>query len=70
MSTEAVTALDQFTAPYGREVTLQDVSYESGLRMLRLRIREGRRFTIMEVDAATARHWSKVMGSWAEGSGA
>lgn len=68
MSGETVTRLERFQAPYGREVELQDVLYESGLRLLRLRIREGTRFTIMDLDAATAAHWGEAMSAWAAGT--
>ena len=65
MSDETVAALDQFTATYGRQVSLESVGYESGLRMLRIRIREGKRFTVMDIDADTASHWATVMSTWA-----
>ena len=58
--------VDEFDAPYGRKVKLEAVEYESGLRMLRLRIREGSRFTVMELDEATARRWIAAMNSWAD----
>jgi len=38
------------------------------LRMLRIRIREGSRFTIMDIDADTAERWSTVMSAWASKS--
>ncbi len=62
---ETVTRLERFQAPYGREVELQEVLYESGMKLLRLRIREGKRFTIMDLDPDTAAHWAKVMNGWA-----
>lgn len=66
MIEETVTPVDRFGAPFGREVVIQDVLHESGMRMLRIRIREGKRFTIMDVDAATASHWGSVLTHWAE----
>lgn len=65
MSVETVTGLDIFPAPYGREITLENVSYDNGMRVLRIRIREGRRFTVVDVDEKTARHWAGVMAAWA-----
>ena len=65
MSNESVTTLNSFAAPYGREVTLEGVEHESGLRMLRIRIREGRRFTVMDIDADTAMRWGSAMSTWA-----
>ncbi len=62
---ETVTRLEHFQAPYGREVELQEVLFDGGLKLLRLRIREGKRFTIMDLDPETAAHWAKVMDGWA-----
>jgi len=70
VSEETVTPVDRFDAPYGREVVVQDVLHQSGMRMLRIRIREGRRFTIIDIDAATASHWGSVLNGWAEQAGA
>jgi EAL domain-containing protein (putative c-di-GMP-specific phosphodiesterase class I) len=70
MSEEVVKTLTKIAAPYGREVVLESVEHESNLRMLmlRIRIREGSRFTIMDIDADTAERWSTVMSAWASKS--
>ncbi len=65
VSDEVVATLDHFAAPYGRQVTLESVEYESGLNLLRIRIREGNRFTTMDIDADTAVRWATVMSAWA-----
>ena len=66
MSIDAtVTRLDKFSAPYGRELTLENVAYENGTRVLRIHIREGNRFTVMDIDGKTARNWAAVMSTWA-----
>jgi len=65
VSEEVVKALTKINAPYGREVVLESVEHESNLRMLRIRIREGSRFTIMDIDEDTAERWSTVMSAWA-----
>lgn len=66
MSGDTVTRLERIEAPYGRELELHEVLYESGMRLLRMRIREGRRFTILELDAPTAAHLGGAMSDWAE----
>jgi len=66
MSEETIVLLDEFNAPYGRQVKLEAVEYESGLRILRMRIREGKRFTVMDIDENTARHWGATMRTWAD----
>ena len=70
MSGETVTPLDTFAAPWNKEVTLQTVLHDSGLRMLRIRIKEGKRFTVMDVDEDTARRWGQAMIDWAGGGAA
>ena len=61
-----VSRLDRFTAPYGKEVTLENVTYENGMRVLRIHIREGNRFTVMDIDVNTASNWSTVMNTWVD----
>ncbi len=65
MSDEIVTALGKFDAPWGRQIELQDVRYESGLRLMRVRIREGARFTVLELDDSTAAGLARAMLDWA-----
>lgn len=60
-----VTRLDKLTAPYGREVTLDNVAYENGVRVLRIHIREGTRHTVMDIDEGTASKWGAAMLKWA-----
>ena len=59
-----VTKFDKFSAPYGKEVTLENVVYENGMRVLRIHIREGNRFTVMDIDESTASHWTAAMTDW------
>jgi hypothetical protein len=60
-----VTPLEKFSAPYGKEVSLENVAYENGMRVLRIHIREGNRFTVMDIDAMTASRWAGAMSDWA-----
>jgi hypothetical protein len=48
-----VTDIARTTAPWGRELVVQALAYDSGMRLARLRIREGHRFTMLDLDAAT-----------------
>lgn len=68
MSVDKITSLDKFRVPIGnQEIELQQVEFEAGgMPMLRLRIREARRFTIFDVDPATAARWGKAMQDWAQ----
>ncbi len=59
--------LAELTVPWGRqEIQLEEVDFGSGgLPLLRVRIREGRRFTIFDIDAGTAARWATAMADWA-----
>jgi hypothetical protein len=51
----------------GQEIELQQIDHaEGGMSLLRLRIREGKRFTIFDIDPETAQQWAVVMQDWAE----
>jgi nicotinamide riboside kinase len=62
-----ITVLDNFRVPLGnQEIELQQIDHvEGGMPLMRIRIREARRFTIFDIDPITARHWAKVMQEWA-----
>ncbi len=66
---EKTTRIDRFTAPFGgQDIELAQIEYDSGgVPLLRLRIREKHRFTIFEIDAATAARWAGAMLAWAKG---
>ena len=52
--------LETLTAPYGGEVRLDGVRFESGMRLLHVIIREGKRITVLDVDPPTARMGENV----------
>ncbi|NQV19870.1 MAG: hypothetical protein HQ511_00480 [Rhodospirillales bacterium] len=62
---DQVTGLDAFDIPYSKQVVLQEVAYESGMTLLRVRIKEGSRFTIVELDPDSAARWGKTLTQWA-----
>jgi hypothetical protein len=62
-----VTEVARLRAPIGgQEIELQQIDYQvGGLSLLRIRIREGKRFTVFDIDAATAAEWAGQMSAWA-----
>jgi hypothetical protein len=66
MDGEKKERLETLVAPFGREIRLDEVLFESGLQLLRVTIREGKRFTQLDIDAPTAQAWAQVMKLWAE----
>ena len=63
-----ITPLQRLTVPLGgQEIELQDVLHDAeGMRLLRIRIRERARFTIFDIDPATARQLGLAMQRWAD----
>lgn len=64
---EDVRSLERFAIPYGKEVEHMEVVYENGFPMLRVRIKEGKRFTMIDLDPETADAWGRRMQEWARG---
>jgi hypothetical protein len=64
---DSPTTIACFTVPWGgQQIELQQIRFEAGgAPLLRVRIREGRRFTIFDIDAATAQGWGCAMRDWA-----
>lgn len=61
------TTISRLRAPIGgQEIELQQVDYiHGGTSLLRVRIREGKRFTVFDIDSVTAREWGAAMHGWA-----
>lgn len=60
--------LDKFTLPLGQQqVELQQIVHAEGaMPMLRMRIREGKRFTIFDLDPVTTAALANAMLDWAK----
>ncbi|MDH2916933.1 MAG: hypothetical protein PXX77_08670 [Gallionella sp.] len=66
-----IVPLSKFKVPLGsQEIELQQIDHaEGGMSLLRIRIREGKRFTIFDIDPATATLWAQDMHNWAASQG-
>ncbi|HKB60111.1 MAG TPA: hypothetical protein VKC56_08725 [Gallionellaceae bacterium] len=62
-----ITELEKFTLPLGQQqVDLQQIIHAEGaMPMLRVRIREGKRFTIFDLDPVTTAALANAMLQWA-----
>ena len=65
MSAQNLRSLKKLTAPLGGDVELFEVDFEDGVKLFRIRIRQGSRFTDLDLDPVTARLWAAVMADWA-----
>lgn len=65
---DEIISIDKFRVPIGnQEIELQQVAFDAGgMPMLRIRIREHRRFTIFDIDPITAERWATEMLAWAK----
>ena len=63
-----LTSIARFSVPLGgQEIELQQMVHDAGgMPLLRVRIRERTRFTIFDIDPATARQWGTAMQRWAD----
>jgi hypothetical protein len=66
ISMAQIQELAKFRVPLGnQEIELQQIDHaDGGMSMLRIRIREARRFTIFDIDPATAQLWATTMQDW------
>jgi len=66
-----ITELSKINVPLGgQQIELQQIDHaEGGMSMLRIRIREGKRFTIFDIDPATATQWAITMQQWSDKQG-
>ncbi|MCA1925105.1 MAG: hypothetical protein LDL16_02350 [Thiobacillus sp.] len=62
-----ITPLDKMRLPFGgQEIEFQHLTHEAGgVPFLRVRIRENKRFTIFDIDPASAQKWAELMAGWA-----
>ena len=63
-----LTPVASLTIPLGgQQIDLQQLDYalEGAMSLLRMRIREGRRFTIFDIDPASARVLGQALIDWA-----
>ena len=63
----AITPIASLSVPLGGQLLeLQEIVHADGaMPLLRVRIREGKRFTVLDIDPASARRWGEAMVAWA-----
>lgn len=61
-----LTPLAALSVPLGgQRIELQEIDYQTGgIALLRVRIREGQRFTVFDIDPESARRWGEEMLAW------
>ncbi len=58
--------LASLTVPLGgQQIEMHPIAFEAGVMpLLRVRIREGRRFTVFDIDPGTATAWGEALQAW------
>lgn len=57
--------MEQISTPSGQVIELREVFHDSGVRLLRVIIRDGGKYFTIELDPATADQWGALMVRWA-----
>ncbi len=63
--TDDVRDIATYELPYRRKAELKEFTFDSGMKMLRLVLREGHRITQIDLDADSAAALADAMGDWA-----
>jgi hypothetical protein len=63
--TDETREIARYELPYSRKAELREVTFDGGMKMLRLILREGKRITQVDLDADSAMAVSDAMGDWA-----
>ncbi len=67
MSDIEKTELAHYTTPFKRQdMVLSSISHDNGLNLVEIKIREGRRFTMLELDAELAGQMAQALQEWAD----
>lgn len=56
---------EELQAPWNKQLTLTEKVYDGGFATLLVRIKEGKRFTDLELDFETADKLARLLGDWA-----
>ncbi len=67
--TDDLREIATYQLPYMRKAELRECTFDSGMKMLRLVLREGKRITQVDLDAETAGAMAAAMQQWAEAQG-
>lgn len=58
--------LETLEAPWAKQIEISETVYENGFKMLRLRIREKKRITDLDLDFETAKVLGAKLAAWGE----
>lgn len=65
-STPNVPFLEEIQAPWNKHLTFSEKIYDGGFATILMRIKEGKRFTDLELDFETAGKIARILADWAD----
>lgn len=63
---EKIDDIKVIDAPFSKQITFQKVEYENGFQFIRMRIKEGKRFTMIDLDVNTATDCADTIQTWVD----
>jgi len=66
MADETLKDIVELELPFGRRVKVREITFDSGLRMIRLVWREGKRITQVDLDEASTRQLADILRAAAD----
>jgi hypothetical protein len=63
---ETTTPIAEWDLAFAKKASLKDVGYESGMHLLRMTVREGKRITDVNFHAEAAQEIGEAMIRWAK----
>lgn len=66
MSDPVTRDLEVLEAPWAKTIEMSETEYDNGFKMLRLRIREKKRITDLELDFETAKALGGKLAAWGD----
>lgn len=57
--------MEQIATPFGHIIEIRQIFHDSGVRLLRVIIRDGTRYFTLDLDPASAHQWGVQMAEWA-----
>jgi len=58
--------MEQITAPFGQVIEVRQIFHDSGVRLLRIIVRDGGKYFTLDLDPASAHAWGNQMVNWAK----
>ena len=64
--TEESVLIKNFDLPFHRKGSLKDITFPGGMKVLRVTFQERKRFTMIDLDAASATELAESLLAWAK----